>query len=120
MTNDEKLRDEAEKVMKAKLDKHNVVITKMYVGYLYDAMTDFAKSQTVKEYHIDELNKVIAWWKEKCLQGFKDGYLKCEETNADKKYTEEDLHTVIRLRREWYSHTDKNVVRDFLKEINNK
>jgi hypothetical protein len=33
----------------------------------------------------------------------------------DKKYTEEDLHTILKLRREWYSHTDKNVVRDFIK-----
>jgi hypothetical protein len=36
----------------------------------------------------------------------------------DKKYTEEDLHTILKLRREWYSHTDKNVVRDFIKSLN--
>lgn len=34
---------------------------------------------------------------------------------SDKIYTEEDLHTILRLRKEWYSHTDKNVVRDFIK-----
>lgn len=58
---------------------------------IIQCMMNFAKSDIVKEYH-----------------------------NTDKKYTEEDLHTILRLRREWYSHTDKNVVRDFLKEINNK
>lgn len=50
-------------------------------------------------------------------EGFIKGY-RCQEDMADKKYTEEDLHTILRLRREWYSHTDKNVVRDFLKERN--
>ena len=48
------------------------------------------------------------------------GYSQCQQDNCDKKYTEEDLHTILRLRREWYSHTDKNVVRDFLKELNTK
>lgn len=37
---------------------------------------------------------------------------------SDKIYTEEDLHTILRLRKEWYSHTDKNVVRDFIQSLN--
>ena len=49
--------------------------------------------------------------------GFKLGYSKCQEDMADKMYTEEDLHTILRLRKEWYSHTDKNVVRDFIKSL---
>lgn len=40
------------------------------------------------------------------------------KTVIEKKYTEEDLHTILRLRKEWYSHTDKNVVRDFIKLLN--
>ena len=50
-------------------------------------------------------------------EGFIKGY-SCQEDMADKKYTEEDLHTILRLRREWYSHTDKNVVRDFINSLN--
>lgn len=46
------------------------------------------------------------------------GYTQCQEDMADKKYTEEDLHTILRLRKEWYSHTDKNVVRDFINSLN--
>ena len=38
-----------------------------------------------------------------------------EKDMVDSLYTEEDLHTILKLRREWYSHTDKNVVRDFIK-----
>jgi hypothetical protein len=45
-------------------------------------------------------------------------YTQCQEDNKDKKYTEEDLHTILKLRREWYSHTDKNVVRDFINSLN--
>jgi len=56
------------------------------------------------------------------LKGYREaytkGYTKCQEDMADKKYTEEDLHTILRLRREWYSHTDKNVVRDFINSLN--
>ena len=51
---------------------------------------------------------------------FKVGYYQCQEDMAGKKYTEEDLHTILRLRREWYSHTDKNVVRDFINSLNKK
>jgi len=50
--------------------------------------------------------------------GFAWGYEQCQEDMADKKYTEEDLHTILRLRKEWYSHTDKNVVRDFINSLN--
>ncbi|MDN4860092.1 hypothetical protein, partial [Klebsiella pneumoniae] len=32
----------AEEILKKHLDKHNVIITKMYVGYLYDAMKEYA------------------------------------------------------------------------------
>ena len=46
-----------------------------------------------------------------------NGYTQCQE-DMDKKYTEEDLHTILRLRKEWYSHTDKNVVRDFIQSLN--
>jgi hypothetical protein len=46
------------------------------------------------------------------------GYSQCQEDMAEKKYTEEDLHTILRLRKEWYSHTDKNVVRDFINSLN--
>jgi len=49
---------------------------------------------------------------------FRIGYTQCQEDMADKKYTEEDLHTILRLRKEWYSHTDKNVVRDFINSLN--
>jgi hypothetical protein len=52
--------------------------------------------------------------------GYIKGYTQCQEDMADKKYTEEDLHTILRLRREWYSHTDKNVVRDFINSLNKK
>ncbi len=52
--------------------------------------------------------------------GFIIGYQKCQEDGKDKKYTEEDLHTILKLRREWYSHTDKNVVRDFINSLNKK
>lgn len=45
------------------------------------------------------------------------GYTQCQKDMA-KKYTEEDLHTILRLRKEWYSHTDKNVVRDFIQSLN--
>ena len=44
-------------------------------------------------------------------------YTQCQE-DTDKRYTEEDLHTILKLRREWYSHTDKNVVRDFINSLN--
>jgi hypothetical protein len=50
--------------------------------------------------------------------GYIKGYIQCQEDMADKKYTEEDLHTILRLRKEWYSHTDKNVVRDFINSLN--
>jgi len=62
--------------------------------------------------------------KEKCetlyngFFGYIQGYTQCQEDMADKKYTEEDLHTILRLRKEWYSHTDKNVVRDFINSLN--
>jgi hypothetical protein len=49
---------------------------------------------------------------------FVEGYTQCQEDIADKKYTEEDLHTILKLRREWYSHTDKNVVRDYINSLN--
>ena len=50
-------------------------------------------------------------------KGYKKGYTQCQEDMADKMYTEEDLHIILRLRKEWYSHTDKNVVRDFIKSL---
>jgi hypothetical protein len=50
--------------------------------------------------------------------GFFEGYTQCQKDMAEKKYTEEDLHTILRLRKEWYSHTDKNVVRDFINSLN--
>ena len=49
---------------------------------------------------------------------FVEGYTQCQNNMADKRYTEEDLHTILRLRKEWYSHTDKNVVRDFIQSLN--
>ncbi|MFY8165481.1 MAG: hypothetical protein ACOVJ8_02745 [Sediminibacterium sp.] len=51
-------------------------------------------------------------------KGYIKGYTQCQEDMADKKYTEEDLHTILRLRKEWYSHTDKNAVRDFIQSLN--
>ena len=51
-------------------------------------------------------------------EGFEFAYTQCQEDMVDKKYTEEDLHTILRLRKEWYSHTDKNVVRDFINSLN--
>ena len=55
-------------------------------------------------------------------QGFIKGYTQCQEdvdwellVKLSKRYTEEDLYNILRLRKEWYSHTDKNVVRDFIK-----
>lgn len=50
--------------------------------------------------------------------GYKKGYMQCEQDNSDKKYTENDLHQLLKLRRQWYSHTDTNVVRDFIKSLN--
>jgi hypothetical protein len=55
-----------------------------------------------------------------CLVSYNIAYTQCQEDNKDKKYTEEDLHTILRLRKEWYSHTDKNVVRDFINSLNKK
>jgi hypothetical protein len=49
---------------------------------------------------------------------YKKGYTQCQEDNADKKYTEDDLHNLLRARRQLYSHTDKNVVRDFINSLN--
>lgn len=49
---------------------------------------------------------------------FVEGYTQCQNNMADKRYTEEDLHTILRLRKQWYSHTDKNVVRDFINSLN--
>ena len=49
---------------------------------------------------------------------FQDGYTQCQEDNNDKKYTEDDLHNLLRARRQLYSHTDKNVVRDFINSLN--
>lgn len=53
--------------------------------------------------------------KQSVYEGCVLGYTQCQEDGKDKNYTEEDLHTILRLRKEWYSHTDKNVVRDFIK-----
>ena len=50
--------------------------------------------------------------------GFIKGYTQCQEDNNDKKYTEDDLHNLLRARRQLYSHTDKNVVRDFINSLN--
>jgi hypothetical protein len=47
-----------------------------------------------------------------------NGYTQCQEDMTDKKYTEEDLHNLLRARRQLYSHTDKNVVRDFINSLN--
>lgn len=63
---------------------------------------------------IKELEIVLTTYK----VAYKKGYTKCQQDNTDKKYTEEDLHTILRLRKKWYSHTDKNVVRDFINSLN--
>lgn len=60
----------------------------------------------------------LAFSKQDLYDGFINGYFQCQQDMVDKKYTEEDLHTILRLRREWYSHTDKNVVRDFINSLN--
>ena len=52
------------------------------------------------------------------VKGFECAYRQLGEDITDKKYTEEALHTILKLRREWYSHTDKNVVRDFINSLN--
>jgi hypothetical protein len=78
-----------EEIEKLALDKFPTTINK-YTEVNEKAIMRFG---FIKGYNqcqqdnIDELNKVVAWWKEKCSQGFKDGYLKCLETNADKKFT---------------------------------
>ena len=42
----------------------------------------------------------------------------CQEYMADKKYTEEDLHNLLRARRQLYSHTDENVLKVFINSLN--
>jgi hypothetical protein len=64
-----------------------------------------------EENHFNSTNVNLA-------KAFIEGYTQCQEDMAEKKYTEEDLHTILRLRKEWYSHTDKNVVRDFINSLN--
>jgi len=52
------------------------------------------------------------------LDAMEEYATQCQEDNADKKYTEDDLHNLLRARRQLYSHTDKNVVRDFINSLN--
>jgi hypothetical protein len=49
---------------------------------------------------------------------FQDGYTQCQEDMVDKKYTEEDLHNLLRARRQLYSHTDENVLKVFINSLN--
>jgi hypothetical protein len=70
------------------------------------------------KYYIKTTNNSILQSSFKLEVGYIKGYTQCQEDMADKKYTEEDLHTILRLRKEWYSHTDKNVVRDFINSLN--
>ena len=50
--------------------------------------------------------------------GIIQGYTQCQKDMADKKYTEEDLHNLLRARRQLYSHTDENVLKVFINSIN--
>jgi len=50
--------------------------------------------------------------------GIIQGYIQCQEDMADKKYTEEDLHNLLRARRQLYSHTDENVLKVFINSLN--
>jgi len=56
-------------------------------------------------------------YKQSVYEGCVLGYTQCQEDNKEKRYTEGDLHTILKLRREWYSHTDKNVVKDYINSL---
>ena len=77
------------------------------------AEKDFNDRQECGHYELADLKSRDYYY-----DGFINGYNQCQEDMTDKKYTEEDLHTILRLRKQWYSHTDKNVVRDFIKSKN--
>ena len=77
------------------------------------AEKDFNDRQECGHYELADLKSRDYYY-----DGFVKGYTQCQEDMADRKYTEDDLHTILRLRKEWYSHTDKNVVRDFIKSQN--
>lgn len=47
-----------------------------------------------------------------------ESYNKCQEDNKDKKYTEDDLHNLLRARRQLHSHTDESVIKVFINSLN--
>jgi hypothetical protein len=50
--------------------------------------------------------------------GFISGYTQCQEDMADMKYTEHDLHNLLRARRQLKSYTNKDVVTVFIDSLN--
>jgi hypothetical protein len=50
--------------------------------------------------------------------GFNKGYTQCQEDMADMKYTEHDLHNLLRARRQLKSYTNKDVVTVFIDSLN--
>lgn len=84
------------------------------------AEKDFNDRQECGHYELADLKSRDYYY-----DGFINGYNQCQEdmdwellVKMANRYTEEDLHTILRLRKQWYSHTDKNVVRDFIKSKN--
>ena len=71
---------------------------------------------TAKKYYNSTRMVETRHWTLEMTLAFAEEYHKSEM--VDKKYTEEDLHTILKLRKEWYSHTDKNVVRDYINSLN--
>ena len=70
------------------------------------------------------LNKHIEWifasdkYKQMFVNAMEEYATQCQEDMADKKYTEEDLHNLLRARRQLYSHTDENVLKVFINSLN--
>jgi len=102
-TKEEILKRNVEAIAKCSV-KYNVT----HQGIL-NAMEEYANKCQ------QDMQKDVEYW-----QGEFDHWHQQAMQMADKKYTEEDLHTILRLRKEWYSHTDKNVVRDFINSLNKK
>lgn len=76
-----------------------------------------SKGENYSTTHEDVSDKLGKYLVGACFQ---DGYYTALEDNKEKKYTEDDLHNLLRARRQLYSHTDVNVVRDFIQSLQPK
>ena len=71
-----------------------------------------------KEEILEIINTRSVLNKEQVLNAMEVYATQYQEDNADKKYTEEDLHNLLRARRQLYSHTDENVLKVFINSLN--